>query len=63
MPAEREIEEPEAIHAAALGFFFVLVNREAGDHRDVGIHIVADRHTFFLEDAIILVRPLLSVLG
>ena len=55
---EAVAEEAEAVLAAAARFHLVGMHREAGDHGDVGIDRVADRHAFLLEDAVVVVDPL-----
>src|SRR5712671_5211184 len=56
-------EKPQAVFAAAAGFHFVRVYREARHHRDVGIDRVADRHAFLLENPVIVIDPLPGFAG
>src|SRR5579862_6222917 len=61
--AERITEEAKTIQAAAAGFGQVAMHGETRHHADVGIHGMADRHAFFLEDTIVVVHPLLGLRG
>ena len=51
-------EEAQTVLATAARFHLVRVHGEAGDHRDVGIDRMPDRHAFLPEDAIVVVNPL-----
>src|SRR5262249_251098 len=59
--SKRIAEEAEAIGASTAGLIGVGVNRETCYHSNVGIDRVPDRYAFLLEDAIIVVNPLLSL--
>ena len=54
-------EEAQPVLAAAARFLLVRMHREAGDHGDVGVDGMADRHAFLLEDAVVVVDPLLRL--
>ena len=57
---ERELEEAEAVGAAALRLGGVAMAGEAGDHGDVRVHRVADRHALPLEGLVVVVHPVLA---
>ena len=57
--AEAELEELEAIEAAAERLVGVFVAGEAGDHGDVRVDGVADRHAFVLERLVVVGHPVL----
>ena len=61
MMREPVAEEAQPVLAAAARFLLIRMHREAGHHRDVGIDGMADRHAFLLEDAVIVVNPLLRL--
>ena len=63
MMAEPVAEEAEPVHAAALGLFLVLMHGKARHHGNVRVHIIADGHAFFLEDAVIVVDPFFRLFG
>src|SRR5690348_11290670 len=63
MMAERVAEELEAVEAAAPRFVAIAMHGKSCHHADVRIHRMADRHTLFPEDTIVVVHPLLGFSG
>ena len=56
--AERELKEAEAVGAAGSGFLRIRMTREPGDHGDVRVHRVADRHALRLERLVVILDPM-----
>src|SRR5215469_9545935 len=54
---EGKLEEAEAVGPSTAGFLRIVVAREAGDHGDIRIHRVADRHALALEGLVVVLDP------
>ena len=59
---ERELEEPEAVRAAAQRLLLVRMTGEARHHGDVRVDGVADRHALALERIVVVLHPVLRFL-
>ena len=62
--AERIAEIAEAVRPAPLRLLRIMVDREAGAHRDIGVDRMADGHAFLrLDDGVVFLDPLPRHIG